>query len=185
MVGDATGHEGESLGTDLVDDGAEEDERALDPRVCSDGARDDGHRIGYGREEDNLTGHTGVGAVAARRHPTTDSYVLCPRLPTMTVIAMPSVAPVVAGSMSGEVAKAVAALDDFDVAYETNPMGTVVEADDVDTLLDAVAAAHKAVDGDRVSTFLKIDDKRTRTQEASEKVSRVEAELGREARRTR
>ncbi|WP_136589355.1 thiamine-binding protein [Salinigranum halophilum] len=103
----------------------------------------------------------------------------------MTVIAMLSVAPVVEGSMASEVAKAVAALDDFDVAYETNPMGTVVEADDVDTLLDAVAAAHKAVDGDRVSTFLKIDDKRTRTQDASEKVSRVEAELGREARRTR
>ncbi|WP_142858274.1 thiamine-binding protein [Salinigranum halophilum] len=103
----------------------------------------------------------------------------------MTVIAMLSVAPVIEGSMASEVAKAIAALDDFDVAYETNPMGTVVEADDVDTLLDAVAAAHKAVDGDRVSTFLKIDDKRTRTQEASEKVSRVEAELGREARRTR
>ena len=103
----------------------------------------------------------------------------------MTVIAMLSVAPVIEGSMASEVAKAIAALDDFDVAYETNPMGTVIEADDVDTLLDAVAAAHKAVDGDRVSTFLKIDDKRTRTQEASEKVSRVEAELGREARRTR
>ncbi|WP_136601065.1 MTH1187 family thiamine-binding protein [Salinigranum halophilum] len=103
----------------------------------------------------------------------------------MTVIAMLSVAPVVEESMASEVAKAIAALDDFDVAYETNPMGTVVEADDVDTLLDAVAAAHKAVDGDRVSTFLKIDDKRTRTQDASEKVSRVEAELGREARRTR
>ena len=35
-------------------------------------------------------------------------------------------------------------------------MGTVVEADDVDTLLAAAGAAHKAVDGDRVSTFLKI-----------------------------
>ena len=103
----------------------------------------------------------------------------------MTTVALLSVAPVIEGSMASEVAKAVAALDEFDVAYETNPMGTVVEADDVDTLLDAVAAAHKAVDGDRVSTFLKIDDKRTRTQDASEKVSRVEAELGREARRTR
>jgi uncharacterized protein (TIGR00106 family) len=103
----------------------------------------------------------------------------------MTVIAMLSVAPVIEGSMAAEVAKAVAALDDFDVAYETNPMGTVIEADDVDTLLAAVAAAHKAVDGDRVSTFLKIDDKRTRSQRAREKVDRVEAELGREAKRTR
>ncbi|XVH32310.1 MTH1187 family thiamine-binding protein [Haloferacaceae archaeon DSL9] len=100
----------------------------------------------------------------------------------MTVIALLSVAPVVEGSMSEEVAKAVAALDDFEVDYETNPMGTVVEAGDIDTLLDAVAAAHKAVDGDRVSTFLKIDDKRTSDQRAREKVDAVEKHLGREAR---
>lgn len=103
----------------------------------------------------------------------------------MTVIALLSVAPVVEDSMSGEVAKAVAALDDFDVSYETNPMGTVIEADDIDTLLDAVGAAHKAVDGDRVSTFLKIDDKRTSRQTAQDKVDAVEEHLGREARRTR
>jgi uncharacterized protein (TIGR00106 family) len=100
----------------------------------------------------------------------------------MTVIAMLSVAPVTEGSMASEVAKAVAALDDYDVDYETNPMGTVVEAGDVDTLLAAVAAAHKAVDGDRVSTFLKIDDKRTTDQRAAEKVEAVERELGRPAR---
>ena len=103
----------------------------------------------------------------------------------MTVIAMLSVAPVVEGSMASEVAEAVKALDDFDVSYETNPMGTVIEADDVDELFAAVAAAHTAVDGDRVSTFLKIDDKRTRTQRAREKVDAVEGELGREARRER
>ncbi|AKU08587.1 MULTISPECIES: MTH1187 family thiamine-binding protein [Haloferax] len=103
----------------------------------------------------------------------------------MTVIAMLSVAPVVEGSMSGEVAKAVAALDDFEVSYETNPMGTVIEADDIDELLAAVGAAHKAVDGDRVSTFLKIDDKRTKDQTAADKVDAVEAHLGREARSDR
>ncbi|MGB9956007.1 MTH1187 family thiamine-binding protein [Haloferax prahovense] len=103
----------------------------------------------------------------------------------MTVIAMLSVAPVVEGSMSGEVAKAVAALDDFEVSYETNPMGTVIEADDIDELLAAVGAAHKAVDGDRVSTFLKIDDKRTKDQTAADKVDAVEAHLGRAARSDR
>ncbi|RBI61775.1 thiamine-binding protein [halophilic archaeon] len=103
----------------------------------------------------------------------------------MTVIALLSVAPVVEDSMAEEVAEAVAALDEFDVSYETNPMGTVIEADDVDTLLDAVAAAHKAVDGDRVSTFLKIDDKRTTDESAREKVDAVERELGREAKRER
>jgi uncharacterized protein (TIGR00106 family) len=100
----------------------------------------------------------------------------------MTVVALLSVAPVTEDSMAPEVAKAVAALDDFDVAYETNPMGTVVEADTIDDLLAAVAAAHKAVDADRVSTFLKIDDKRTVDAPASEKVASVERELGRAAR---
>jgi uncharacterized protein (TIGR00106 family) len=99
----------------------------------------------------------------------------------MSVVALLSVAPVIEDSMASDVAAAVEALDEFDVAYETNPMGTVIEADDVDTLLAAVGAAHKAVDADRVSTFLKIDDKRTKTQRASEKVEAVERELGRPA----
>jgi uncharacterized protein (TIGR00106 family) len=103
----------------------------------------------------------------------------------VTVIALLSVAPVTEQSMASDVADAVAALDDFDVTYETNPMGTVVEAEDIDTLLDAVGAAHKAVEGDRVSTFLKIDDKRATDQTAREKVEAVERELGREARSER
>ncbi len=103
----------------------------------------------------------------------------------MTVIALLSVAPAVEGSMASEVAKAVEALDDFDVSYETNPMGTVIEADSSGELFDAAHAAHEAVDGDRVSTFLKIDDKRTKEQRAREKVDAVERELGREAKRER
>jgi len=87
--------------------------------------------------------------------------------------------------MAEDVAAAVAALDDFEVSYETTPMGTVIEADDIGVLLDAVEAAHRAVDADRVSTFLKIDDKRTTDQRAREKVEDVEAALGREARRDR
>ncbi|WP_418285867.1 MTH1187 family thiamine-binding protein [Halorubrum sp. DTA46] len=103
----------------------------------------------------------------------------------MTAIAMLSVAPVTEGSMSGEVAKAVAALDEFDVSYETNPMGTVIEADDADTVFAAAAAAHDAVDGDRVSTVLKLDDKRTEDTTADRKVEAVEEHLGREAKRER
>jgi len=87
--------------------------------------------------------------------------------------------------MASEVAKAVAALDEFDVSYETNPMGTVIEADDAETLFAAAAAAHDAVDGDRVSTVLKIDDKRTADTTADRKVEAVEEHLGREAIRRR
>ncbi|QFU83939.1 MTH1187 family thiamine-binding protein [Natronorubrum aibiense] len=99
----------------------------------------------------------------------------------MTVVALLSVAPVIEGSMSSEVAKAVDALEAYDVDYETNPMGTVIEADDIGELFAAAQAAHEAVDGDRVSTVLKIDDKRTRETTASAKVEAVENHLGRPA----
>ncbi|NHX36628.1 MULTISPECIES: thiamine-binding protein [Halolamina] len=101
----------------------------------------------------------------------------------MTVVAFLSVAPATDESMSPEVAKAVAALDDFDVSYETTPMGTTIEADTIDEVFAAAQAAHEAVDGDRVSTFLKIDDKRTSDADAGSKVASVERELGREARK--
>jgi uncharacterized protein (TIGR00106 family) len=101
----------------------------------------------------------------------------------MTVIALLSVAPVIEDSMAEEVAAAVDALDGHDISYETNPMGTVIEADDIDTLLAAVADAHKAVDADRVSTVLKVDDKRTSDETAAEKVDAVEEVLGRAARK--
>ena len=100
----------------------------------------------------------------------------------MTVIALLSVAPVIEDSMTDEVAAAVDALDDHPVSYETNPMGTVIEADDIDTLFTAASDAHKAVDADRVSTVLKIDDKRTSDGSPAEKVDAVEEVLGREAR---
>ena len=99
----------------------------------------------------------------------------------MTVIGFLSTAPVTEESMAGEVAKAVDALEEFDVEYETGPMGTTIEADDVETLLEAVEAAHRAIDADRVSTVLKIDDKRTSDRSAREKVEAVEEELGRTA----
>ncbi|WP_424018109.1 thiamine-binding protein [Halorientalis pallida] len=102
----------------------------------------------------------------------------------MTVVGFLSVAPVIEGSMAEEVAAAVDALEDFDVAYETTPMGTTIEAEEIGELFAAAQAAHEAVDADRVSTVLKIDDKRTR-QSAEEKVAGVEDALGRPARSDR
>lgn len=103
----------------------------------------------------------------------------------MTVVAFLSVAPTTDQSMADEVAKAVAALDEFDVSYETTPMGTTIEADDAATIFAAAQAAHEAVDGDRVGTFLKIDDKRTSDAPAREKVESVERKLGRTAKKDR
>lgn len=100
----------------------------------------------------------------------------------MTASGFLSVAPVVEGSMAEQVAIAIDTLDGFDVTYETTPMGTLLEADDADELFAAARAAHAAVDGDRVETFLKIDDKRTVDAPADEKVRSVEEHLGRPAR---
>jgi len=80
-----------------------------------------------------------------------------------------------------EIASAIDALEDFDVRYETHPMETTVEADDMDELLAAVQAAHEAVDAPRVSTKLKVDHYREDDLAVEEKVDRVEDHLGREA----
>jgi uncharacterized protein (TIGR00106 family) len=80
-----------------------------------------------------------------------------------------------------EIASAIDALEGFDVRYETHPMETTIEADDLDELLAAVRAAHEAVDAPRVSTTLKIDHYREDDLAVEEKVDRVEAHLGREA----
>ncbi|MEF8857172.1 MAG: MTH1187 family thiamine-binding protein [Haloplanus sp.] len=103
----------------------------------------------------------------------------------MTASGFLSVAPVVEDSMADQVARAVEALEDEDVDYETTPMGTLIEADEAADLFAAARAAHDAVDADRVSTFLKIDDKRASDDPMATKVERVEAELGRNARSDR
>jgi uncharacterized protein YqgV (UPF0045/DUF77 family) len=99
----------------------------------------------------------------------------------MTVTAFLAVSPNVEGSLAPEIAKAIEALEAVGVEYETTPMGTIIEADDAETVFEAAAAAHDAVDGERVGTFLKIDDKRTVDQPAAAKVEAVERELGRPA----
>ncbi len=98
----------------------------------------------------------------------------------MTAVGFLTVAPA-QESMSSEIAKAVDALEGFDVEYETTGMGTIIEADDAKTVFEAAAAAHDAVDHERVTTFLKIDDKRGVKQTAEGKVESVEEHLGREA----
>jgi uncharacterized protein (TIGR00106 family) len=99
----------------------------------------------------------------------------------MTATGFLTVSPTVEGSMAPEIAKAVDALEEFDVEYETTAMGTILEADSAGELFAAAQAAHEAVDSERVGTFLKIDDKRTVEQPGDRKVEKVEEALGRSA----
>lgn len=99
----------------------------------------------------------------------------------MTVLASLTVTPIPKESMAEDVAAAVEELDEYDVSYETNAMGTVIEANDIDELFAAIKAAHQAVGTERVSTVFQIDDDRTSNEQADEQVTAVEEELGHEA----
>lgn len=103
----------------------------------------------------------------------------------MTVIARFEVIPVHEGSMTADIARAIDVLDRFDVAYETTPMGTILEANTLDEIFAAARAAHDSIGGERVVTSLEIDDHRGRRQHGGERVASVENELGRSARRDR
>lgn len=95
----------------------------------------------------------------------------------MTVIARIEVTPVEERTLSDDIARAVSALEEFDVTYEIQPMGTVVEADSAEEVFAAAQAAHAAVDGERVITSVEIDDLRGREQHIADRVSSVEEAL--------
>lgn len=98
----------------------------------------------------------------------------------MVIVCELDIIPVKKDSMSDGIVQALEALENFDVSYETNPMGTVIEAENIDILFEALKAAHKAVDEDRVITQIEIDDKRTDPHEnAKEKVKSIEKLLER------
>lgn len=101
----------------------------------------------------------------------------------MTAIARLEVIPIHEGSMSNDIARAIEAIEEFDISYETTATDTIIEADSIDELFAAVQAAHTAVDGDRVITSLEIDEHRTREQDIDDRVAAVETALGHPPRR--
>lgn len=101
----------------------------------------------------------------------------------MSVVARLEVVPTGEVSMSDAIARAVAALDGFDVSYEVTATDTVLEAADASEVFAAAAAAHRAVRDERVITSLEVDDQPGRVQQRENRVASVEQELGRPARR--
>ena len=95
------------------------------------------------------------------------------------VIAELSIIPLGLGSTSvgREVAAAIRALREIEgVAYELTPMGTILEAESVDLILEAVRAVHKALADMgvlRVVSDLRIDDRRDKPRSMAEKVTSV------------
>lgn len=96
----------------------------------------------------------------------------------MTVIARFEVIPVRDGSMSTAIARALQALDQHPVSYQTTATDTIIEADTAEQIFAAVQAAHQAIPEDRVITSLEIDEDRRRVQNMSERVASVGQALG-------
>ena len=99
-------------------------------------------------------------------------------------IAEFSVTPIGKGeSVGAYVARCVDLVDRSGLPYRLNPMGTVIEGP-LDDVLALIARCHKAVAADcaRVSTVIKIDDRRGVTDGLESKVADVERRLGRKLR---
>ena len=95
-----------------------------------------------------------------------------------------SITPIGKGtSVSKYVARCLKIVDASGLDYRMNAMGTVVEGS-FDEVLSLIAKCHKAVarDSERVSTIIKIDDRKGRGRQIEEKVRRVERVLGRKLR---
>ena len=99
-------------------------------------------------------------------------------------IAEFSVSPTGKGaSVSEYVARCLDLVDRSGLAYRLNPMGTVVEGP-FDEVMALIAKCHQAVaaDCERVSTVIKIDDRKGARDQIARKVSKVEHILGRKLR---
>ncbi|TLZ63986.1 MAG: MTH1187 family thiamine-binding protein [Methanobacteriota archaeon] len=92
-----------------------------------------------------------------------------------------SITPIGKGtSVSKYVARCLKIVDASGLDYRMNAMGTVVEGS-FDEVLSLIAKCHKAVarDSERVSTIIKIDDRKGARGQLEAKVRRVERVLGR------
>ena len=95
-----------------------------------------------------------------------------------------SITPIGKGtSVSKYVARCLDLVDRSGLDYRLNPMGTVVEGP-FDEVFALIARCHKAAARDcaRVSTIIKIDDRKGARGQLEAKVRRVEAALGRRLR---
>ena len=96
-------------------------------------------------------------------------------------IAEFSITPIGTGVSVGEhVAKAVDLVDRSGLPYRLNPMGTIVEGS-LDEVFALIARCHKAVAAgcDRVSTIIKIDDRKGARGQLDRKVEAISKRLGR------
>lgn len=96
-------------------------------------------------------------------------------------IAEFSITPIGKGVSVGDyVARCLDIVDRSGLPYRLNPMGTVIEGS-FDEVLALIARCHKAVakDCERVSTNIKVDDRKGVSGQLDAKLAAVERRLGR------
>jgi uncharacterized protein (TIGR00106 family) len=91
----------------------------------------------------------------------------------MSVIAEISIIPL-KEHMANDIAAAVKALAGQSIHYEIHPMGTIVESDSIDQVLEAFKAALSAVSGKRFIATLKVDMRKDVKKHARENVAAIE-----------
>jgi uncharacterized protein (TIGR00106 family) len=84
-------------------------------------------------------------------------------------------------SLSKYVARSLEIIDKSGLAYRINPMGTVVEGE-WDEVMALIKTCHMAIgeDTERVSTTIKIDDRKGVSGALERKIKSVEEKVGRE-----
>jgi uncharacterized protein (TIGR00106 family) len=87
-------------------------------------------------------------------------------------------------SLSKYVARSLKLIDESGLPYRTNPMGTVVEGS-WDEIMELIKKCHMAIleDTERVSTSIKIDDRKGITNALDRKIKSVEEKVGKELRK--
>lgn len=83
-------------------------------------------------------------------------------------------------SLSKWVGRCLRIIDGTGLRYQLNPMGTVIEGD-YDEVMEVIRKCHMAVleDTERVSTYIKIDDRKGSKEAMLKKVQSVEERAGR------
>lgn len=80
-------------------------------------------------------------------------------------------------SLSKYVKQAVKVIENYPgIRVVHHPMGTVIEADNIDTILDVVKHAHNAIveaGGERILTQVRIDDRRDKPRKMEDKVKAI------------
>ena len=103
----------------------------------------------------------------------------------MSVLAQFSVVPLGAGtSLSGEVARVIAVVQESGISYRMNAMGTVIEGD-WDEVMSVIGRCHAELkkDHERVLTSVTIDDRTGGIGRMDRKPEAVERKLEKNVRR--